>query len=152
MQTEGVDKGLPFSAADYATSRLTPNDVCHWSNYPGQYLMRSATSSWRAGIKKDALLIIDSARKPCDGSIVVAEVCGEFLLKRMRFHPILCLADLDQPDDVTLIDGGDWEGEETIIFGVVPHVINDMTTEEFDDSLLMGSYILQRGLIGWMGG
>lgn len=129
--------GFPSPATDYATSRLTPNDACRWSDNPGQYLMRSATSSWRAGIKKDALLIIDSARKPCDGSIVVAEVCGEFLLKRMRFHPTLCLADLDQPDDVTLIDGGDWEGEETIIFGVVTHVINDTTTEEFDDSPLM---------------
>lgn len=77
--------GFPSPVADYATNRLTPNDVCHWSNYRGQYLMRSATSSWRAGIKKDALLIIDSARKPCDGSIVVAEVCGEFLLSACAF-------------------------------------------------------------------
>ncbi|WP_236942746.1 S24 family peptidase [Ewingella americana] len=106
--------GFPSPAADYATSRLTPNDVCHWSNNPGQYLMRSATSSWRAGIKKDALLIIDSARKPCDGSIVVAEVCGEFILKRMRIHPTLCLESLDQPDEVTLIDGGTGKGKRRL--------------------------------------
>lgn len=104
---EGVDRGSPSPAADYATSRLIPNDACRWTDKPGQYLMRSATSSWRAGIEKDALLIIDSARKPCDGSIIVTEVCAEFLLKRMRFHPTLCLADLDQPNEVTLIDGGD---------------------------------------------
>jgi DNA polymerase V len=134
---EGDFMGFSSPAADYVTNRLTPNDACHWSNNPGQYLMRSATSSWRAGIKKDALLIIDSARKPCDGSIVVAEICGEFMLKRMRFHPALCLADLYQPDDVTLIDGGDRKGEETIIFGVVTNVINDTTMEEFDDSPLM---------------
>ncbi len=54
-------------------------------------------------------------------------------MKRMRFHPTLSLQSLDQPDMETLIEGGDLEGEETIIFGVVTHIINDATTDEFDD-------------------
>lgn len=56
---------------------------------------------------------------------------------------------LDQPDDVTLLDGGGWEGEETIIFGVVAHVINDTATEEFDDSPLMWWRIGESRLKGW---
>lgn len=54
-------------------------------------------------------------------------------MKRMRFHPTLSLQSLDQPDMETLIEGGDLEGEETIIVGVVTHIINDATTDEFDD-------------------
>jgi DNA polymerase V len=33
----------------------------------------------------------------------------------------------------TLIEGGDFEGEETIVVGVVTHIINDASTDEFDD-------------------
>jgi DNA polymerase V len=51
----------------------------------------------------------------------------------MCFHPTLCLQSLDQPNVETLIEGGDLEGEATIIFGVVTHIINDATTDEFDD-------------------
>ena len=51
----------------------------------------------------------------------------------MRFSPTLSLQSLDQPDMETLIEGGDLEGEETIIVGVVTHIINDATTDEFDD-------------------
>jgi len=54
-------------------------------------------------------------------------------MKRMRFYPTLSLQSLDQPDMETLIEGGDLEGEETIIVGVVTHIINDATTDEFDD-------------------
>jgi len=126
--------GFPSPAADYEANRVTPNDACQWFGKPNQYLMRAAETSWRAGIKKDAMLILDSARKPCEGSVVVATIGGEFVLRRMRFHPTLYLQSLDHPDEVTLIEGGDWEGEETLIFAVVTHVINDATTEEFDDS------------------
>jgi len=58
-------------------------------------------------------------------------------MKRIRFYPTLCLQMLDQPDVQTLIEGGDLEGEETIIFGVVTYIINDATSDEFDDSPCM---------------
>lgn len=125
--------GFPSPAADYIEKRISPNEACKWFDKPGQYLMRAAEASWRAGIKKDAVLVIDTSRKPLAGSIVIATICGEFCMKRMCFHPALCLQGLDQPDMVTLIEGGDFEGEETIIFGVVTHIINDATTDEFDD-------------------
>jgi len=96
-------------------------------------MMRAAEASWRAGIKKDAVLVIDAARRPLEGSIVIADICGEFCVKRIRFRPTLCLQSLDQPEVETLIEGGELEGEATIIFGVVTHIINDATTDEFDD-------------------
>lgn len=125
--------GFPSPAADYVTAKVTPNDACKWFGRPEQYLMRAAVASWRAGIKKDAILVIDAARKPQEGSIVVSNIAGEFCMKRMRLHPTLSLQDLDQPDMEVLVEGGDLEGEETIIFGVVTYIINDATTDEFDD-------------------
>lgn len=56
------------------------------------------------------------------------------MLKQFQFwvglpvHPGLCLQVLDQPDRVTLIEGGDFDREETMIFGIVTHIINDATT------------------------
>ncbi|MCC3738969.1 hypothetical protein LLQ54_03640 [Rouxiella badensis] len=52
----------------------------------------------------------------------------------MRFSPTLSLQSLDQPDMETLIEGGDLEGEETIIVGVVTHIINDAGNQVFDDT------------------
>jgi DNA polymerase V len=124
--------GFPSPAADYVTATVTPNDACKWFGRPGQYLMRAAVASWRAGIRKDAILVIDAARKPQEGSIVVASIAGEFCMKRMRLHPTLSLLSLDQPDMEVLIERGDLEGEETIISGVVTYIINDAATDEFD--------------------
>lgn len=126
--------GFPSPAADYAANKIIPNDACQWLGKPSQYMMRAAETSWH---KKRRHAYLDASRKPCEDSIVVATICGEFVLRRMHFHPTLCLASLDQPEEVTLIGGGDWEEEETQIFAVVTHVINDTTSEEFDDSPYM---------------
>ncbi|MFU2317776.1 HumD family translesion DNA polymerase [Rahnella sp. PCH160] len=124
---------FPSPAGDYVEKSVTPNEACKWFSRPGQFLMRAGDASWRAGIKKDVILVIDTARKPLEGSIVIATICGEFCMKRMRFYPTLALQSLDQPDVAMLIESGDLEGEETMIFGVVTFIINDATTDEFDD-------------------
>lgn len=54
-------------------------------------------------------------------------------MKRIRFYPTLSLQSLDEPDMETPIEGGDLEGEETIIVGVVTYIINDAAAEDFDD-------------------
>lgn len=125
--------GFPSPATDYAEQRITPNDACKWFSKPGQYLIRSGGSSWREGIKKDSILVIDSAKRPLEGSIVIANICGEYCVKRISYSPTLCVQSLDRPDEVTLLEGGDLEGEEAIIFGVVTFIINDASTGEFDD-------------------
>ena len=125
--------GFRSPAGDYIEKSVMPNEACKWLSRPGQYLMRAGEASWRTGIKKDAILVIDTTRKPLDGSIVIATICGEFCMKRMSFNPTLALQSLDQPDVVMLIEGSDLEGEETMIFGVVTFIINDATTDEFDD-------------------
>lgn len=82
---------------------------------------------------KDALLVIDSSKRPVHGSVVVAALCGQFVLPRLLTMPVPYLAKLENYDDVTFAD------EETgfEIFGVVKHVVNDMSMSEFDDNLCM---------------
>ncbi|EIC83403.1 DNA polymerase V subunit, partial [Serratia sp. M24T3] len=85
------------------------------------------------GFKQGAVLVIDRSRTAVDGSLVVTTDTGEFEVKRLKLFPTACLESLDNVDDVRLIEGGDLEGEETIVWGVVTYIINDACTEEFDD-------------------
>ncbi|OAT58296.1 hypothetical protein M993_02831 [Obesumbacterium proteus ATCC 12841] len=54
-------------------------------------------------------------------------------MRRLLTMPVPCLAKLENYDDVTFAD------EETgfEIFGVVTHVVNDMSMSEFDDNPCM---------------
>ncbi|EIC83577.1 hypothetical protein SPM24T3_15736, partial [Serratia sp. M24T3] len=79
------------------------------------------------GIKQGAVLVIDRSRTAVDGST------GEFEVKRLKLFPTAFLESLDNVDDVRLIAGGDLEGEETMMWGVMTFIINDATTGEFDD-------------------
>jgi len=125
--------GFPSPAADYCEQRVCPNQVVGWDGNPAVFLVKADSGSWRAGIKKDAVLIVNKARTPVDGSIVIVDHLGEFEIRRLKLYPTACLQSLDNLDDVRLIEGGDLEGEETIVWGVVTYIINDACTEEFDD-------------------
>lgn len=57
-----------------------------------------------ASVLKDALFVIDSSKRPVHGSVVVASLCGEFVLRRLQTIPVPCLAKLENYDDVTFAD------------------------------------------------
>ena len=124
---------FPSPAADYAEGRVTPNVACKWKDSPAQFLVHATDASWRAGIKKDAVLVVNKARKPVDGSLVIVDHEGEFEVKRLKTGSVMRLESLDNPEEVRLISSGDLEGSETIVWGVVTHIINDACTDEFDD-------------------
>ncbi|WAT01533.1 S24 family peptidase [Rouxiella chamberiensis] len=128
---------FPSPAADYAEGRVTPNVACKWKDSPAQFLVHANDASWRAGIKKDAVLVVNKARKPVDGSLVIVDHEGEFEVKRLKTGSVMRLESLDNPEEVRLISSGDLEGSETIVWGVVTHIINDACTEEFDDCPLI---------------
>jgi len=91
--------------------------------------MLAAETIWRAGIMKDAILVVDSAAFPVDGSIVVCQLNDELRLKRLRFSPspARCLEDLNYPDRHQTLTS------ETLIVGVVTYIINDARSAELDD-------------------
>ncbi len=78
--------GFPSPAADYVESRLSLDEALI-QKPAATYYMRAGETIYRCGIMKDALLVIDSSLKPCDGSLLICDCNGEFKVKRYRTYP-----------------------------------------------------------------
>ncbi|BDH46373.1 hypothetical protein TUM12370_24170 [Salmonella enterica subsp. enterica serovar Choleraesuis] len=126
--------GFPSPAADYAESRLSLDGMLGLSR-TATYFMRAGATSWRHGIQQGAILVIDSGRRPCSGSLVVCQLRGEFHVRVLRLNPAPRLEHLDSPDrwdSVPSYDDGA-AGTDDGIFGVIRYIINNATDGEFDD-------------------
>lgn len=77
--------GFPSPAADYVETRLSLDEVLI-QKPAATYYMRAGETIYRCGIMKDALLVIDSSLKPCDGSLLICDCNGEFKVKRYRTY------------------------------------------------------------------
>lgn len=127
--------GFVSPAQDYVENRISLDQqfIAHPS---ATYFMRAGTTYIRAGISQGALLIIDSSVNPCDGSVVVCSLGGEFKLRRYRLYPSPHFEHLSGDGRKDKIDP-EWADENDGIFGVVTHAVNDMRTMEFDDCPVM---------------
>ena len=79
-----VSAGFPSPADDHLDGRI---DLAAFliENEPATFLVRACGDSMiGAGIFNNDLLVVDRSAQAVDGSIVVAEVAGEFTLKRLR--------------------------------------------------------------------
>lgn len=117
--------GFPSPAADYVEKRLTLDGLCN-THAPSVYIFRACTISRRAGINAGALLVVNSAMKPADGSIIAARLNGEFRVVRYRTVPILHFEELEHPDRRLPIEEGAEMDGDGVCFGVVTHVLNDV--------------------------
>lgn len=127
--------GFVSPAQDYVENRISLDQqfITHPS---ATYFMRAGATYIRAGITQGALLIIDSSVNPCDGSVVVCSLGGEFKLRRYRLYPSPHFEHLSGDGRKDKIDPL-WADENDGIFGVVTHAVNDMRTLEFDDCPVM---------------
>jgi len=117
--------GFPSPAADYEEQRISLDKLLI-QRPTSTYFVKASETSYRDGVMKDALLVVDSSASPCDGSIVVCAVRGEFTLMRYRALP--------KPHVVSLINGAmERLEEEDAVFGVVTYIINDARAGELDD-------------------
>lgn len=121
--------GFPSPATDYIEGRISL-DKLFISHPSATYFMKAANTYWRAGITQGALLIVDCSATPCDGSVVVCKLAGEFHIRRFRAHPYKHLESLGGDGRKDRINTEDDDG----IFGVILHAVNDMRTMEFDDN------------------
>lgn len=124
--------GFVSAAADYIEERISL-DKLFISHPSATYFMKAGNSYWRAGITQGALLIVDCHVTPCDGSVVVCKLAGEFHIRRFRMHPYKHLESLGGDGRKDRVNS---EGEDGI-FGVVTHAVNDMRNMEFDDNPVM---------------
>ena len=117
--------GFPSPAKDFEEQSLSLDQLCN-TRAPSVYLMRYAEGSQREYIKPNSYLVIDSAVKPTSGSLIVATVDGEFVVRRyVMAGGVVRLEQLDTPtkgqfsSDEALFDG-DWPQ----FFGVITQTIS----------------------------
>jgi DNA polymerase V len=81
----GVQAGFPAPGADEMEEPIDLNE--HIIEHPAATFFMRATGESMIGayIPPDALLVVDRALRPKDGSIVVAVVDGEFTCKRVDY-------------------------------------------------------------------
>lgn len=72
-----------------------------------------------SGIQSEDLLVMDKAETPVHGDIVIASVNGEFTVKKLCTHPVLCLQPINPAYQPIFMEPDDLE-----IFGVVIHALH----------------------------
>lgn len=127
--------GFPSPAQDYVEERISLDQklIAHPS---ATYFMKAGNTYYREGVMAGALLVVDSSLKPCDGSLLVCSIDGEFRIKRYRTHPQPHLVNLESGKRERLPDAGEGDTSRPV-FGVITYIINDARTGEFDDCPVM---------------
>nr|WP_142032294.1 translesion error-prone DNA polymerase V autoproteolytic subunit [Serratia fonticola] len=78
-----VPCGFPSPASDYTESELDLNEYCI-QRRSSTYFVRAIGNSMRdIGLHSGDLLIVDKAERPQHGDIVIAEIDGEFTVKKL---------------------------------------------------------------------
>ncbi|HCU0006107.1 HumD family translesion DNA polymerase [Citrobacter braakii] len=128
--------GFPSPAADYVETRISLDQQLI-SQPAATYFMRASRSHFREGIIQGALLVVDASLSPCDGSLLICAIDGEFRIKRYRTHPQPHLINLENGRKESLPEDGDGYNSSHAIFGVITYIINDARNAEFDDCPVM---------------
>lgn len=113
---------FPSPAQDYEQKTLDLNDR-FIANPPATFFFTvKGDSMVGAGIFDGATLIVDRALKPKSSSIVIADVDGEWMVKRLYKRSGVIKLLSENPLNAPIILE---EGQELVIFGVVTYVINE---------------------------
>ena len=112
---------FPSPAQDYEQKFLDLNER-YIKNQPATYFFDVEGNSMEgAGIFEGDVAIVDKSIKPRSSSIVVADVDGEWMIKRLYKRGNLIKLLSEHPDHKPISFS---EGQELVIFGVVTYVIH----------------------------
>ena len=117
---EAVECGFPSPARDFTEGTIDLNEelIPHPN---ATFIVRARGDSMvGSGIYPGDLLIVDRSIKPTHNSIVVASIDGEFVCKRLKLKPKMCLMP-DNPDYPPIFIN---HGQELEIVGTVTAAIN----------------------------
>jgi DNA polymerase V len=112
---------FPSPAQDYEQKFLDLNER-YISNPPATFFFEVKGNSMEgAGIFEGDTVIVDRAVKPKSSSIIIADVDGEWMVKRLykRGNVVKLLSENPEHAPIVLA-----EGQELVIFGVVMYVIH----------------------------
>lgn len=117
--TERCPAGFPSPAADYTESELDLNEYCIRRRHATYFVRAIGNSMNDIGLNSGDLMVVDKAEQPRHGDIVIAEIEGEFTVKRLLLHPRPALQAMNPAYPVMYPD------PETLqIFGVVTAFIH----------------------------
>ncbi len=84
MAMSGISAGFPSPAEDYIELKIDLNEALIQNPSATFFARVKGDSMINAGIHDGDILVIDRARPPQTGNIVVCCIDGEFLVKRLK--------------------------------------------------------------------
>ncbi|MFB0914889.1 MAG: translesion error-prone DNA polymerase V autoproteolytic subunit [Burkholderiaceae bacterium] len=116
LLTHRISAGFPSPATDYMEDGLDLNDYLV-RNKPATFLFTvKGDSMIGASIEADDKVVVDRARTPKHGDIVVAVVDGEYTLKRLYKRPPRVELHAENPAYSPIVFR---DGNELVVWGVV---------------------------------
>lgn len=116
---ETCQAGFPSPATDYVEKTLDLNELCIRHPSATFFVRAEGESMIESGIHSGDLLVVDKAETPAHGDIVIASINGEFTVKKLCTHPVLCLQPMNPAYQPIFMEPDDLE-----IFGVVIHALH----------------------------
>lgn len=106
--------GFPSPAQDYVESELDLNELCIRRRASTFFVRASGSSMQELGLFDGDVMVVDRAEEAFQGDIVIAEVNGEFTVKRLQLQPCLALLPMNPaypviyPEDLQLLGVVTW--------------------------------------------
>ena len=106
--------GFPSPAADYVEAELDLNELCIRRRASTFFVRASGSSMQELGLCDGDVMVVDRAEEASHGDIVIAEVNGEFTVKRLQLHPRLALLQMNPaysviyPEELQLLGVVTW--------------------------------------------
>ena len=116
-------------AQNFAEQRLSLGDLVTLLPH-STFLVRSETDYPEAGIMQGSVLAIDRALTPQHRHIIVAEIEGELVLRRLLTNPVPALQELKGDETITLLN----EDQDLPVWGVVAYALTDIAGLGFTHS------------------
>lgn len=119
-----VSAGFPSPAQDFVEKRIDLNELLITHPSATYFLRVSGESMIDGQINHGDLLVVDSAKKPQSGDIVIASVFGEFTVKKLCINAAnnAILQPMNPNYEPIIIN----EASQLEIFGVVTYVIHEI--------------------------
>lgn len=106
--------GFPSPAQDYVEKELDLNEFCIRRRASTFFVRASGKSMRDLGLCDGDIMVVDRAENPDHGDIVIAEVNGEFTVKRLQLQPTLALLPMNPaypviyPEELQLLGVVTW--------------------------------------------
>ncbi|PIJ52132.1 MULTISPECIES: translesion error-prone DNA polymerase V autoproteolytic subunit [unclassified Erwinia] len=109
--------GFPSPAQDFVEQELDLNALCIQHPAATFFVRASGNSMQELGLMDGDIMIVDRSEKAVHGDVVIAEIDGEFTVKRLQLLPRPALVPMNSAFPVMYPD-------ELQLFGVVMHFVH----------------------------